>query len=269
MEVVMKRCTFEYHTGQLSLTCHPNAVSFDPQVEDVRHVRTQISGYLPLHNKDATPSDAVIWQRPPGQRFKEASRLVIGLCHMENVRNKQHVIMNKQRADGVILCDPSITVAVTSRDCPYLILWSEQVPRVAVLHCGRDQLHNVLEGRTDESVIANAIPWFGVNVEPDQIYGAMVMGIAPEHFANAKYPKITTALSRRWGLEVIPDQTRHTIDLKELILRQLESYRIPRANIMDDGIDTFSNKYCASYRDNRGGHNLILVSSRKDGSFNT
>jgi hypothetical protein len=118
------------------------------------------------------------------------------------------------------------------------------------------------DGHVNESVIANALPWFGNDVEPEQIFGAIVMGIAPEHFANGRYPEITTALSRRWGPSVVPDQTRHTIDLKELILRQLESYRIPRENIQHDGIDTFTDKHYASLRANRGGHNLLLVTSR-------
>ncbi len=253
MEVLMKRCSFQLHTGQLSMTCHPNALSFDPRVSDTRHICAQIAQYL-----SPDISGSIIWQRPPGQSNMADIRNVIGLCYSP----QQKVTMNARRADGIILRDPNITVAVTSRDCPYLVLWSEQMPCVAVLHCGRDQLHNILEGHVDESVIANAIPWFGNFFEPEQIFGAIVMGIAPENFANARYPEITTALSRRWGISVVPDQTRHTIDLKELILRQLESYKIPRENIQHDGVDTYSDKYLASLRAGRGGHNLLLVTSK-------
>ena len=169
--------------------------------------------------------------------------------------------MNDSPADGVLLTEAGMAVALTSRDCPYLVLWSNGGGPVLVIHCGRDQLHNVSGGNATESVIGNALAEISQHgVESRSLCGVITLGIATQYFPNDCYPEITSALVRTWGDEVVPDRESGTIDLKELILRQLEVFgEIPRENITHDKLDTFSNTELSSVRAGRKGHNMIIV----------
>lgn len=250
-----EKLVYTYHNSMMQVSCFGDALTYDPESTKLEHIKEQILQYSDSCGIVKDQEHRVTWQRVPGKLFPQLNKSVIGLPHRPGF---SPIIMNPVHADGVVLYGKNQTIACTSRDCPFLTLTSESTDCVMTLHCGRDQLHNN-GSHLNESVIFNALGWFGRDVDPKSIKGVITMGIAPVHFPNERYPKITTALAKRWGAEVIPDSERQTIDLRELILRQLESCNISRDNIAHDGMDTFSDTRFASYRAKRMRHNLTLV----------
>ncbi len=259
----MKRCVFEYHTDTVSMYSLGNYVDYEPSAEmpGLIHVHQAIGSFW-RSLKEAQRPKRTFWQRLPGIRHPKHARRILTL----SAETKQHlrgwVVMNDEPADGVCVSQRGTAVALTSRDCPYLILWflRENQPCVLVLHCGRDQLHNVAGGNATESVIGNAIrKAIESGVEIETIRGLITMGIRARYFTNERYPEITEALRKYWGESVVPDSEHHTINLEELILRQLEEAGILRENIGHDGLDTYGDPRLASLRAGRGGHNMVIV----------
>lgn len=260
----MYSCVLERHTDALSLYGLGNFVMYDPNDPNLDHVLHKIGGFIRSVPDMRTLPRRVIWQRVPGQRFPSATRAVIKVGKRTMQHKRGWVVRNTFHADGVIIEDQDIAVAFTSRDCPYLalecVVGGKHV--VLVLHCGRDQLHNFGEGKIAESVIANAMTELSRMGKVECMSGVITLGISPEHFPNERYQDLTEALSTAWGESVIQDKTRHTIDLVELILCQLEKHGIPRRLITHDALDTFTDTRLASMRANRGGHNLLIAFHR-------
>ena len=255
----MATLVFEHHTGNVSIFCFGNALNYNPQdssqEKTLTTIQTLIAGVAPPQEPHR-----VLWQRIPGQLIPQSSRKVTSVHSETECCVRGRVAMHTTRADGVILQSRRLGVVCTSRDCPQLILWSEVTNRVAVLHCGRDQLHNVRGGAgVGESVVMNALPLIAQQSHAHTIHGVITLGIQAPSFPNEQYPEVTSALALRWGDLVVPDAHRKTIDLTELILRQLESYGVRRGNILHDKFDTFSDTRLASLRAKRGGHNMVYV----------
>ena len=208
----------------------------------------------------ACGANRVTWQRVPTPKHSER-RWMVHTTAYENRTKDVFAVMHDVRADGVILTEAGEAVAVLTRDCPSVILASKYHGHVAWLHAGRDSLHGIDTGNPKQSVIHNMLeacmPYWK---DPASVFGLISCGIEPECFPNDRYPDILHGLTTMWGPSVIHDSTQGTLNLRELVLLQLEAHGIRREHIFHDGLGTFSDPLLAS---NRAGdttvHNLIMV----------
>jgi copper oxidase (laccase) domain-containing protein len=252
--------SFGYTHGALDVRVFDSALSFNYADCNQEVVQKEIYDLIQSSEYIPQKRNHVIWQWPGISSLGYPLRNAIALDEIYGAPQATALKTNTP-ADGIVVFDHRITVAMTSRDCPYLILYVKDPEVALIMHCGRDQLHNTGGRNPKESVISDTLALIGNRFDPCEVYGCITRGIAPEHFTNDRYPGIIATLTRYWGDDVVPDRERCTLDLKEIILRQLETYRIPRANITIDTVDTFSNPASASVRAGRSdAHNLILVS---------
>lgn len=205
----------------------------------------------------------VLWQVLANDKFPEARfrvRRSADVIRPPNVFG--HV--NYDRCDGIVLEESGDAVAFTSRDCPILILRNPHGWPAAVLHCSRSSLQGTEVGRASASVLDEAFQLCaGGFLDCTEVGGYITMGIAPSHFNNERYPRITDALIRNWGAHIVGDpQGRRTIDIVELVRVQLRAKRVNTAQVYWDALDTFTDPRLASVRAGRGGHNLVIVVRR-------
>lgn len=206
------------------------------------------------HHLSPSVKDRLHWQRFPGGNISEGKRRVLLLEH--------EPMFPSPWADGVILSAPRTAVAVATRDCPVLVLYPEDGGPMLVMHCGRDCLHNFPDD-THNSVIADGLAVYKERCRSgiSDLRGFITLGIAPEYFQNDKYPDLVATLSREWGPEIVSDPDRLTLNLRELIYKQLEAHHIDRSQIKNDCLDTYSDPRLASVRQNgrNAMYNLLLV----------
>lgn len=253
------KCIFEYHTEEISIFSLGNALSYNPRDVDQKNVFCTIKEYTEVLISPVDKPRVTLWQRLPGKQHRELNRRISTIDRsVLQASHRDVVVMSRSPADGLLVHHRNIAIALTSRDCPYLVLWAEGHEDIAILHCGRDQLHD-FDTNDRASVVESALTALLQYWEPKDIHGVITLGISPEHFHNERYPDIIWNIQQQWGSSVITDMERLTLDLKELILVQLESCGVDRHQIICDDIDTYSDTRCASTRAQRGGHNMILV----------
>lgn len=238
----------------VSLRSYGDVFDYDPKEDDPE---------TPLLIIEALAHDAgaqnVLWQRLANDRYRESRFSVLP----RNVLPRNEGCfgtINHRRLDGVILTRRGDATAFITRDCPVLVLYSARGGDIAVLHCSRSSLQGIDLGNPRHSVIANALRLCLSSWKNEtHVRGIITTGIAAHHFNNERNPTITETLRAMWGDRVVPDRTRHTIDLVALIRAQLESHGIDPECIAHDGVDTYSDERFASLRAGRGGHNVIVV----------
>lgn len=262
----MSECIFEYHTGRVAIHSFGGVLKDEPQMPHIVAILSEIATLIRSSWSKQNLPKRIIWQRLPSHTHKSASRKVVHINNLTMAHARGWVVMNSEfiRADATVLDSLEISVVTMTRDCPTLVLWNDSEGPVAVAHCGRDQLHNAGGEGVGESVIQNVLlEMRKLGIETTSLRGVITTGIAAEHFPNNYYPEICAALRKAWGEAVVPDNERQTIDLKELVLRQLEEYGgVQRECIVHDGIDTYSDARTASVRANRPGQNMIVVTRR-------
>jgi len=234
---------FEDHCGHVSIRSYGKAIQFGPNNTDLSGPLSVIESIAKEHGlKD------VLWQRPPNdnhpnRRFTVARR-------NEIPTQQGHVCTISNRLfDGVILTRPGQSVAMTSRDCPILMLSGENF--VAGIHCGRTALQGFdMELLKDGSVIRNAFKFLFDRVgEPRNLRAVVTMGIAPEHFNNNRYPQVLAGIRNRWGPGIVSDDDHGRIDLLAFIRAQLsEVFNMMTSQVEWDGLDTFSDPRLVSHR---------------------
>jgi hypothetical protein len=159
----------------------------------------------------------------------------------------------------------------TSADCPMILIYDDEMHQAAATHSGRDSLitHDLHQStiRPNESVIEGMIKTFP---ESRRAYLKVffVSRIEPKHFPNSasdpkvgeRNKKIIDAIVTKWGREcIVGDLEKGHISLPLVIQKQCEHYGIPKANITDGGLDTFSDPHLWSHRDGNMERNGILV----------
>lgn len=247
---------FSFHLSDtVSIESYGKALHYEPNETDLSTQRELIEDLA-----RRAGASRVTWQRLTNLHTHPHRRYAIEARRDET----EYLHMPGERADGFILHHPGEAVAIATRDCPALTLFSTRGGPVAVLHCARDTLHGIDQGNVEKSVVIDAIRQCIYEWEDmESVHGFITLGIAPQHFPNDRYPKIVEKLKDTWGEHVIHDVARGTIDLVELITRQLETYGVARSRVSHDGLCTYSDSRLASHRRGHGGcHNLILVIKR-------
>ncbi|MBX4197898.1 laccase domain-containing protein [Candidatus Parcubacteria bacterium] len=157
----------------------------------------------------------------------------------------------------------------TSADCPMILIYDDK--QAVATHSGRDSLvtYDPYQSkiRPNESVIDGMIKLFPES-KHSQLKVFFVNRIAPEHFANPindpkngeRNKKIINAVIKKWGKEcIVGNLNEGHISLATLILKQCEFYGILSKNIIDGGLDTFSDSHLWSHRQGNMERNRILV----------
>jgi len=247
---------FEDHTGHTSVRSYGNAVRFRPDDADLSGPLSVIESIAKEHGlKD------VLWQRPPNDNHPER-RFTVARRHEIPTQQGHVCTISNRLFDCVILTKPGQSVAMTSSDCPMLMLSGEGF--VAGMHCGRTALQGFdMRLLNDASVIQNAFKFLFDRVgEPRNLRAVVTMGIAPEHFNNNRYPQVLQGIRNRWGNGIVSNDGHGRIDLLALIRAQLsEVFNMMTSQVEWDGLDTFSSPCLASHRAGHNDwHNLVVVS---------
>lgn len=246
------------HDESVRFRCFGNIFDYDPKSTDLS---TQLSVVEELAREMG--AERVLWQRLANDNHPEGRFRVQRSVDIVRPANTFGYI-NYDRCDGIVLEEPGDAVALTSRDCPILILRNPHGWPAAVLHCSRSSLQGAEIGRATKSVFSEAFQLCaGGFLDCTEVGGYLTMGIAEEHFHNEKYPHITDSLKRNWGMHVIGGtKERPTIDIVELVRVQLRARGVSTERVLWDALDTFTDPRLASVRAGRGGHNLVIVVRR-------
>jgi copper oxidase (laccase) domain-containing protein len=254
---------FAYVDESVEVRSYGDLFDYDPK--DKTDLAPQKHVIDHLARAPATKAWCVLWQRLANDRCPE-DRFKVRRFKGTPAHREQFVSMAPDRCDGIILDQAEDAVAMTSRDCPILVLYRRSGGPVAVLHCSRSSLTGIDRGEPHRSVIHEACALLGKEFgNAHDVCAILTMGIAAEHFPNEDHPKIIQGLERQYeGKGVIGgSKERPTIDLVALVKAQLEGYGISPNRVIHDGLDTYTNPDLASRRAKRGGHNLTLVLRRR------
>ncbi len=212
----------------------------------------------------------VVWHQP-AKTNEPGGRSVV---HEYPPRRRMHTRparLGQIHSDGIILRQPGQGVALATRDCPTVIIWSALGGPVAVLHASRDALHGIDVGRPERSVIGAAFALCGKEWRyAEHLSVAITLSIAAEHFGHnddgsGRFSDIVWGMERLYGGYVLPDAQRETLDLPMVIMRQLAIWGIHPEQCFLDGLDTYADERLASRRAHQAqvkprGHNLVIVS---------
>jgi copper oxidase (laccase) domain-containing protein len=254
---------FAYFEKTMEVRSYGNLFDYDPK--DKTDLAPQKHVIDHLARAPATKAWCVLWQRLANDRCPE-DRFKVRRFKGTPAHREQFVSMAPDRCDGIILDQAEDAVAMTSRDCPILVLYRRSGGPVAVLHCSRSSLTGIDRGEIYRSVIHEAFWLLGAEFEAaNDVCAVLTMGIAGEHFTNDLYPEIIAGLQREYaGKGVIGgSKERPTIDLLALVHAQLESHGVSSDRVIHDHLDTYTDPRLASVRAKRGGHNLTLVLRRR------
>jgi len=159
------------------------------------------------------------------------------------------LISNGIDADGVLL-DSGTAFAVTSGDCPTLVLFNQE--RVLGTHVG---LRSVVQPDASSgswgqqhNVVKNALTAIGGS--PKEVQAFICCGIRTGYQFSTRHPEFgkRNASLHSWIRERHPrchravlHPERETIDMIALVRAELMELGVPRDNIQHDNIDTFAN----------------------------
>ena len=248
---------FTQFDEKIAVYSYGNALAYDPKETNLDLERHAIGDLVRLHR---TSVWSVLWQRLANDRFPN-ERFMVERFKGTPLHHIRFVCINNKRGDGVILDQGGDAVAMTSRDCPILVLYRRSGGPVAVLHCSRSSLTGVDRGEPERSVIHEAFKLLGPEFgQASDACGILTMGIDASHFNNERYPEVIKDLRQRYGDAVIggsPD--RPTINLYAWIQAQVAMHGMNPMHIVSDGLDTCTDERLASVRAKRGGHNLTIV----------
>jgi copper oxidase (laccase) domain-containing protein len=229
---------------------------YDPKSEKLTHQLQEVTQHaLQLG------AERVLWQRFANDRTPE-DRFKVAYFHSALYTSSRGNLRN-ERCDGIVLYKEGDAVAVTTRDCPVLTLFSEDGGPVLVLHCSRTSLQDFdTASPVGQSIIRNALATQPQMLRhPEKVRGFITMGIAARHFHNDRYPMVIEGIHKMWGSGVVGEsESGPTIDLLALIHAQLSVFGIRPEQIEHDGLDTFTDERLGSVRAGREGHNLTIVS---------
>ncbi len=243
------------HNESVRFRCFGNIFDYDPKITDLS---AQLSVVEELAREMG--AERVLWQRLANDNHPEGRFRVLRAEDIpRNTDRFGHI--NHARCDGVVLERPRDAVALTSRDCPILILHNPHGWPAAILHCSRSSLQGAEVGDPTRSVLNEAFQLCaGGFLDGSEVVGYLTMGIAAEHFHNERYPRITESLKKHWGKHVIGGtDERPTIDIPALVGTQLRTRGVNTARVYTDALDTFTDPRLASVRAGRGGHNLVIA----------
>jgi len=248
---------FAQFDEKIAVYSYGNALDYDPKEKNLDLERHAITDFT---RPPATRAWSVLWQRLANDGFPE-ERFTIERFKSTPMHHERFVTINHKRRDGVILDQKEDAVAMTSRDCPILVLYRRSGGPVAVLHCSRSSLTGIDLGEPERSVIHEAFRLLGPDFgQAHDACGILTMGIGAPHFHNERYPAIIADLRKRYGTAVVGGTTdRPTIDLYAWVQAQVKVHGMDPKCIVSDGLDTFTDERLASVRAKRGGHNLTIV----------
>ena len=186
-------------------------------------------------------------------------------------------------ADGVVLCEPGTAFALSSADCPTVVLCNPNNGRLVAAHAGRDSLidRSFLEkgfpSRKHQSVVDAMVDsitgWSRMC-----IMGFVACGIGPfayRHPLTVGSPdynsnlRLIDHICKRWGRACVEDCWSGTISLETIIRKQCIDQGILGSSMGSDGTCTFSDKgpldneaLWHSHRRDDKSRNLVLVIRR-------
>lgn len=255
---------FWHAEAHVDIQCYGKALRYDPAHDDTEEACAVIAAFADR----IRPAQDILWQRFSTNRDLPERFIAAERSELPRSPQPGQVCMHTaKRYNGIILREPG-TVALATRDCPIVVLWSRKQASgspVGIFHFSRESAQGVdVETPTASALIHGATECLRSWRDSKHVRGIITFGIGATHFTNERHPEITEALRKHWGNEVVPDGAQHTIDLVALARAQLASFGIDPSQIMHDGFDTFSDERLASNRrGHKGYHNLVLVTYRK------
>jgi hypothetical protein len=175
-------------------------------------------------------------------------------------------------AEGIVIPNGT-SFWTTSADCPMIVIYNPEGTEVAASHSGRDSLidSDFLMGkpaRENFSVVDGLVKTFPQALRP-KLKVFFVSRIGAEHFAHPfdhdptgpRNKRIIETIVERFGRDcIVGELEQGHISLPMLIRRQCEAYGISQENIMDGGLDTYTDTNLWSHRrGNTKERNGILV----------
>lgn len=172
-------------------------------------------------------------------------------------------VVREGPCSAACITKPNIGIAMLARANPLLVLTHKKDELVYMLNCKLDSLHGIDHDNPRRSVVDDVmqkLPHRWLADEGRGMTATLLLGTAPQHY-NLRHRGVEflgPILHRLWGINVVPDTERETVDLQELVITQLREKGLRDMVVERSTIDVNDDQRFAS--SGKGvGHNLVIV----------